>query len=315
MKNYILLILVGFLTIRCNSDESELTPSRADRDWFTIQDSDDPVGHELYLLYEKYNLPVFVNDTIGQEDRGVDYYGNPIVYYCVLDMNYTVGAPVTDYNLQSRKYSLLQDAEDQLTGIAFLDNYLIPALPKGMYFNSILLLDSLYEMRSNGWSLERKDLNVYKGVMTLAIGQGKAIAKMTPEEQNKQKGLILATLAVDQIEDDQLIDFYMVSYDSEKKFSYYQQMVTYAPNAAMPSAKCEVYGFLDYDSRYYAMNEGKDPSQWIYYTLTRAADLEDFVYAFFQYSESEFKEMYADYPLVLKKYDIIKELMTRLGFV
>ena len=79
MRNYILLILVCFLTIRCNSDENELTPSRADRDWFAIEDSDDPVGHELYLLYEKYNLPVFVNDTIGQEDRGVDYYGNPIV--------------------------------------------------------------------------------------------------------------------------------------------------------------------------------------------------------------------------------------------
>ena len=93
----------------------------------------------------------------------------------------------------------------------------------------------------------------------MAIGQGKAIAKMTPEEQNKQKGLILATLALDQMEDDQLTDFYMVSYDSEKKFSYYQHVVNYAPGAAMPSAKCEVYGFLDYDSRYYAMNEGKDP--------------------------------------------------------
>ena len=44
MRNYILLILVCFLTIRCNSDENELTPSRADRDWFAIEDSDDPVG-------------------------------------------------------------------------------------------------------------------------------------------------------------------------------------------------------------------------------------------------------------------------------
>ena len=83
----------------------------------------------------------------------------------------------------------------------------------------------------------------------------------------------------------------------------------------MPSAKCEVYGFLDYDSRYYAMNEGKDPSQWIYYTLTRANDLEDFVLAYFQYSEKEFKELYADYPLVLEKYEIIKTLMTDFGYM
>lgn len=317
MKNYILFIWVCLLVAGCGNDENELTPSRADRDWYVIEDSDDPVGHELYLLYQKYDIPVFVNDTIGQEERGTDYYGNPIVYYCVLDMSYTVGASATGNGVKSRGYSLLQDVEDQFAGIAFLDKYLIPALPEGVYFNSILLLDSLYEMRmsSTGWGEERKDLNVYKGVMTLAIGQGKAIAKMTPEEQVKHKGLILATLALEQMQEEQLTDFYMVSYDSEKKFSYYQHVVNYVPNAAMPSAKCEVYGFLDYDSRYYAMNEGKDPSQWIYYTISKAEDLEDFVTAFFQYEEQEFKDKYADYPLVLEKYEIIKELMEELGYV
>ena len=63
------------------------------------------------------------------------------------------------------------------------------------------------------------------------------------------------------------------------------------------------------------MDEGKDPSQWIYYTLTRANDLEDFVLAYFQYSEKEFKELYADYPLVLEKYEIIKTLMTDFGYM
>ncbi len=316
MKNYILFILVCFLAAGCGSDENELTPSRTDRNWYVLEDSDDPVEHELYLLYKKYNIPVFVNDTIGQESRGTDYYGNPVVYYFVLDMSYTVGASATDYNLKARGYSLLQEVEDQFAGIAFLDNYLMPALPKGLYFNSILLLDSLYEMRtsSTGWGVERKDLNVYKGVMTLAIGQGKAIAKMNPEEQKRHKGLILATLALDQMEGEQLSDFYMVSYDSEKKFSYYQHVVNYAPGAAMPSAKCEVYGFLDYDPRYYAMNEGKDPSQWIYYTISQAEDVEDFVMAFFQYEEQEFKDKYVDYPLVLEKYEIIKKLMVELGY-
>ena len=301
MERYIWFILACFLAVGC-SDENELKPSLADRDWFVIEDSEDPIGHERFLLYEKYGIPVFVNDTIGVEERGVDYYGNPVMYYCTLDINYTVGAPVTDNGLQSRKYSLLESSEDQLAGISFLDNYLIPALPENMYFNSILLLDSLYEMRMTGWAVERKDINVYQGALTLAIGQVKSIAKMTPEEQNKHKGLILATLALKQLDEEQLSDFYMVSYDP-------------SPSAAMPSAKCEVYGFLDYDSRYYAMNEGKDPSQWIYYTLTRANDLEDFVLAYFQYSEKEFKELYADYPLVLEKYEIIKTLMTDFGYM
>lgn len=206
MEKYIWFILACFLTVGC-SDENELKPSSADRDWFVIEDSEDHIGHERFLLYEKYGIPVFVNDTIGVEERGVDYYGNPVMYYCTLDINYTVGAPVTDNGLQSRRYSLLESLEDQLAGISFLDNYLIPALPENMYFNSILLLDSLYEMRMNGWAVERKDLNVYQGTLTLAIGQVKSIAKMTPEEQNKHKGLILATLALKQLDEEQLSRF------------------------------------------------------------------------------------------------------------
>lgn len=60
-----------------------------------------------------------MNDTIGVEERGVDYYGNPVMYYCTLDINYTVGAPVTDNGLQSRKYSLLESSEDQLEEFLF----------------------------------------------------------------------------------------------------------------------------------------------------------------------------------------------------
>ena len=223
-------------------------------------------------------------------------------------MNYTVGAPATDWELQSRDYSLLTDVKDQLAGIAFLDDYLIPALPKNMYFNSILLLDSLYELRTSGWTVERKDLNIYKGVMTLAIGQGKKIAGMTPEEQDKHKSLILGTLVLEQIDEERLTDFYMVSYDPVKKQSYYgQQVNTMAPSAWLKDPDCRVYGFLD---------KVKHPvADWIYTTVNKAADKEDFVMAFFQYSEQEFKEEYADYPLVLEKYEIIKGLMAELGYI
>ena len=96
MEKYIWFILACFLTVGC-SDENELKPSSADRDWFVIEDSEDHIGHERFLLYEKYGIPVFVNDTIGVEERGVDYYGNPVMYYCTLDINYTVGAPIVSF--------------------------------------------------------------------------------------------------------------------------------------------------------------------------------------------------------------------------
>ena len=54
---------------------------------------------------------------------------------------------------------------------------------------------------------------------------------------------------------------------------------------------------------------------WIYTNVNKAADKEDFVMAFFQYSEQEFKETYAAYPLVLQKYEIIKGVMAELGYI
>ena len=38
MKNYILFIWVCLLVAGCGNDENELTPSRADRDWYVIED-------------------------------------------------------------------------------------------------------------------------------------------------------------------------------------------------------------------------------------------------------------------------------------
>ena len=48
MEKYIWFILACFLTVGC-SDENELKPSSADRDWFVIEDSEDHIGHERFL--------------------------------------------------------------------------------------------------------------------------------------------------------------------------------------------------------------------------------------------------------------------------
>lgn len=299
MKYFVWAFLLCCVAAGCGK-EDELTPSYADRDWFTVKDSEDPIGHSLFLLYDKYGIPVYVNDTIGEEDRGVDYYGNPIKYYYVLDMNYTVGAPVVDYSMQERKYTLMSK-EEQTEVINFMDEILMPALPEGMHFNSILLTDSLYEMRTVGISAVRNDLDVYEGVMTLAIGQGAKIAKMTPEEREVQKGAILKTLLMNHLEETQLTEFYAVSAD------YYEKMVNINDPSGLNQADCRYYGFLDYGMKVPGINDR-------YKNVAKAADLEDYVLAYIQYAEEDFLEEFAAFPLVLEKYGLMKKVMEELGY-
>ena len=73
------LLLVVALFTSC-SDDDDLKPSNLERNWFVLEDSDDPVDHLRYLFYEKTGIPVFYNDTIGVTER-TDVFGNSYLDY------------------------------------------------------------------------------------------------------------------------------------------------------------------------------------------------------------------------------------------
>ena len=307
-----LVLLTSIIIFFCNcAKEDQLSPSYNDRDWYSNEDSDDPVQHACYLLYKKYGIPIFVNDTIGYENRGIDAYGNPIIYYKIIDMAYTLGSPITsdDSYMQSRVHTLIEKPADQLAGVDFLDKYLFSILPKKLHFNSILLLDSLYE--TSKISADLTHLPAYYGLTTLAIAQIPQIASMTEDKKQEQAYTILAFLASNELAKDavSLADFYEISQ------AYYGGIVNPA-NPRMPGGRYEKYGFLDYGSNWDPSNDTKDPSEWIYRNITdKNVDLEDYIFACFQYEEKEFISKYAEYPLVLEKYNIIRELLIKINYL
>ena len=307
-----ILLLTAIIASLCScAKEDDLTPSYSDRDWYSLEDSDDPVQHACFLLYEKYGIPVFVNDTIGSENRGFDANGDPIIYYKIIDMDYSLGAPVTsDGNyMEARTYTLIQKEEDQLAGIDFLGKHLIPVLPEKLHFNSMLLLDSLYE--TSIVSPDLTHLPAYYGLTTLAVSQIPEIAKMPEEEKQGQAYKVVSFLATNELKKDvaSLERFFEISK------AYYGGIVDPA-NPRMPGGRYETYGFLDYGSNWDPENEGKDPSEWRYRNIAdQNLDLEDFVYACFQYEEEEFNNKYAEFPLVLEKYGIIRELLIKIEYL
>ena len=47
---------------------------------------------------------------------------------------------------------------------------------------------------------------------------------------------------------------------------------------------------------------------------SKSRDLENYLKAIFYDTEDNFKAMYAAYPVILEKYDILKEIIEELGF-
>ena len=127
-----------FFAVGC-SKEDDLTPSYVDAEWFMIQDNpDDAVQHAAYGVYSSWGIPVFLNDTIGQQERGIDHNGQPIVYHKVLDLNYNLNNPANVYSIVAKRIALIQDEADKLAGIEFIDKVFLPLVPDIFHIQSTL---------------------------------------------------------------------------------------------------------------------------------------------------------------------------------
>lgn len=317
MKYYILLLGILFFITGC-SKENELEPSCSEADWFVIHDDpNDPVQHAAYEVYSDWGIPVFCNDTIGNQVRGTDYYGKPIVYYKILDLNYNLNNPSNAFSVIAKQFSLIRNEDDKLAGIKFVNKMLLPVIPEVFYIKSILLLDSIYEQQYVGGTKNLK--KVHQAMEVLAVADIPRIADMSMDEKEERVSEIVSYLAINYLArypSDDIEKFKQVSYDPVTQRSYYKMQVRlplYPGQTCLPPARWEEYGFLDYDpNRAYVSDP--DVQKWVYYLPDETADIEDYIMAVISYSKNDFKAKYAQYSKVLEKFEIMRGIMETIGF-
>lgn len=91
MKGYIytMLGMLLLLAVSCDNTEDVLENKIDFSSPYVINDdADDPIQHHRYLIYEKYGVPVFFNDTVSETFIGMGYDGKPIYRYETLDFNW-----------------------------------------------------------------------------------------------------------------------------------------------------------------------------------------------------------------------------------
>lgn len=139
MLNSLLLILALSLTAACS--EEELTGNLVDYStpYVLTDNPDDPVAHRRYLIYEKYQVPVYFRDTLTSTYVGLDIYGDSIFRYETLDLNWDF----TSHTAKDVEYRhhYITDAEKQMEALDFVDTYLSLVSDKMRPF-CILLTDT-----------------------------------------------------------------------------------------------------------------------------------------------------------------------------
>lgn len=146
MKNLFYVMMVFFI-LSC--DKEDLTPSIIHDNLYAIQDDPtDPVKHRIYELYEKYDVSIYFNDTVGKYFVKNDIYGNPYYRYERLDYNwkfYSDNSSTVRY-----KYFYQTDPARQMISLDFTERFL-KELSAPLRPYAIFLVDSVsFEEKDKG---------------------------------------------------------------------------------------------------------------------------------------------------------------------
>lgn len=355
MKIKLLYIVAScaFLLTSCGDQEEALTPSNVDKNWLVVEDvPGDAVDHQRFLLYEEFGMPIFYNDTIGQEE--ITYtHGGTYTRYEVLQTFYRPSS--LDGNMYGGHFSLCPQERKQelLPVLDMLERSVLPLLTEKMLISSILLVDTL-TVSTTGIGTGTPVTN-YKGFNTWLIGDVFTIASLSAEEQDEYGTNLLINLVQENNADlaekfyavaeenfsvkysetstsvysypmgngtDEELDYYgfpfainvaelFAGIRLEEYVGYYPEKITDLDYLNMPEDIClEMFGFICP-----CREESPDTPKYLWFVPTRAIDYNAFCQALFDYTPDEFRAKYAQYPLVLEKYEIVKKGFEDYGFV
>lgn len=190
-RKYLLLLALCPLFIASCSKDDDVKATENMPDWFEIKSEPGEVNQLRYELYRDYGISLYTRDSLGSIQIGVDANGEPVIHTEKFDLS---------NNLFSKDENLRQifskNEADQIVAIKAIRDHVLPALPKAMWPHSILLLDSLIEVRNYSYGeagRTRANLYVYdKSMRGLGIGMLNGLAEKSEIELKFWIGQIIA---------------------------------------------------------------------------------------------------------------------------
>ncbi len=285
---YIILLCLLTVTFSCNK-EDDLEPTDMRYDYFTVSpDANDEESLLRRKFYEDHNIHLLFNDTLRHEQRGTYADGTPHWFTELLDLSYDITTTKNE-----TRFTYIRDYQKQEEGIRYAETYILPHLGEGLRPYSIFLVETLEE-DDWGW----KNIFYYNGKRCLALAT-QGIAGME-EEELKERCIDI---------------FYNIVYN---KTNYYDEELNefMALGNNLHGETLESAGLSDdpTNEEIYALGF-LTWSTWYQEFPSRSSDFTSFLKAVFYQKEEDFKARYASYPLILQKYDIMKEVVKQKGYI
>lgn len=314
MKRYSLLwsMLVVLLWYACSDKEDHLEPSHQDRNWMEIQDEPGELNQWRFRLYKEYGISVFVNDTIGSEQRGYDAYGQPIIYHEMLWPGYTITGNA------GFVFALSSDTVGMIRAVKMIYDWVAPNLFKSIKYRpaSYLLCDKMYSLSYSYGDTICRNFDIKPALKTTTL----SIAEVKDMDQEELKDFAARIVEAVSSEDvlsyfeEELNGFYEISKEGLEEDPC-RVTTTYSNTFVLPDGWKEekLYstgGFLHEQARQYIWNDhsGKKVN---FRTPQKREDAGNYVGAVMVYSESEFEQVYGQYDKMMRKFRFMRDIVAR----
>jgi hypothetical protein len=311
-RNLSCCLLVALLATSCRKEKMP-SPSWLDEDYFVVQDDPgDPVQHARYEFFKSTGIASFHNDTIKKKQVG-EIDGKPRYTYYTLSMDYTM------YGDHNMNFKLVSDKTQIPAFLDLLKQDLLPRLPAAIHIPSILMTDSIWyagfpaqnTQIADGWTSAQ-------GFNTIGISV-KNIAAMSNLEKRIYVASMMAGIAEKRLNDlyeERLQqEFFSISRAAVRLIMpsldiYFGIAFMFAfPAGNHPAANS--VGILKYPR----VKLGEAPPMNDLESMPRVSDdLRAFLTAAFCYTEEEFTNLYPNNALILKKFSVIRKIVSEAGF-
>lgn len=303
MKKYILYLSLfcGVLMAisSCSKDE-DTSPSYADQNLFSPVSEDNSQTAQLRReFYTKVGSYLLFNDTLSHKQNGVDSYGNPIWNTELVDLDYAMAGSGNGYIYT---FDYLKDYSSQAKAAQAIEAKLASRLGSFLPY-SVLLVDKITTWQNDNGVLKivRKDsytdaephpLQVL-GSRCYAISMNSGEA-FTNDQYfiNIMSNILVKKLGA--LDESVFADFYSYcsKYYGNEKYDLGMEE-TYNDEVA------KGLGFL------------RDWNDWDF--PSKENDLKMFITVLCTYTPEQFETEYANYPIVIAKFKVLRKKVIELG--
>lgn len=310
MNKYIIygiLSIVSLSFVACSDDEEILEPTQGyiDNKFYVPEDATGPEAEIRRAFYKKTGCNLLFHDLLSHEYMGTDANGEDVYVDEYIDFEYNlVGIGGSSENRP--QFGYIEDIDVMKKSAQLIESYVYPHIEGG----SLMPFSIMPTLGIEVWDYSYEIYGyMYMPQPILSCWRCLAIDVKDwlelPADEQASYGLSLLTKMVSNkldYRDSEANQFNEISYDYNGE--YISDIDEDWDRSDMSTVY--KYGFLSYEeSRYSAY------SDYLPYSET---DYNDYIKAVIEEDEQEFKKQYADYPMILTKYDIVKDILAAHGY-